>query len=247
MADELFPLLDRQRRWLDGYHAGLRLSERGTVISVGDGIVWIKGLPSAAMDQALIFADGSTGQVFHLGEHLIGAVLLSESEALTAGTSVRLGDASVSIAVGEALLGRVIDPLGQPLDGMPPPDCTSRRNLEGPSPGMTERDFVKRPLYTGISLIDTLLPIGMGQRQLIIGDEGLGRTSIALDTVINQRGRNVVCVYVVVGHKRSEAINILGVLREQGALQQALATQEEAWLEAQEALETLAAELDLDP
>jgi len=219
MGDELFPLLASQQRWLGNYHAGLRLSEQGTVISVGDGIVWITGLPSAAMDQALIFADGSTGQVFHLGEQLIGAVLLSESEALTAGTTVRLGDRKVSIPVGESLLGRVIDPLGQPLDGMPPPACSSRRNLEGSSPSMTERDFVRRPLYTGISLIDTLLPIGMGQRQLIIGDEGLGRTSIALDTVINQRGRNVVCVYVVVGHKRSEAINILEVLRDRGALE----------------------------
>ena len=171
------------------------------------------------MDELLNFADGSIGQVFHLGERLLGAVLLSETETLTAGTPVRLSGLSVSVPVGEALLGRVIDPLGQPLDGQPPPRCHSRRNLEGPSPPMIERDFVQRPLYTGISLIDSLLPIGRGQRQLIIGDEGLGRTSIALDTVINQRGKNVLCVYVVVGQKRSEAINILELLREHGALE----------------------------
>ena len=219
MGDELFPLLARQRRWLGGYSPGLRLGERGSVIAVGDGIAWIQGLPSAGMDEILNFADGSLGQVFHLGERLIGAVLLSESGALTASTAVQLGGHRASVPVGEALLGRVIDPLGRPLDGQPPPLCPGRRDLEGSSPAMTERDFVKRPLYTGISLIDTLLPIGMGQRQLIIGDEGLGRTSIALDAVINQRGRNVICVYVVVGQKRTEAINILEVLREHGALE----------------------------
>ena len=219
MEDDLFPLLSRQRRWLDEYQPGLHLAEQGTVVAIGDGIAWIKGLPSAAMDELLNFADGSIGQVFHLGGRLLGAVLLSETEALTAGTPVQLSGRSVSVPVGEALLGRVIDPLGQPLDGQPSPRCHSHRNLEGPSPSMIERDFVQRPLYTGISLIDSLLPIGRGQRQLIIGDEGLGRTSIALDTVINQRDKNVLCVYVVVGQKRSEAINILELLREYGALE----------------------------
>jgi len=219
MGDDLFPFLNRQRRWLDEYQPSLHLAEQGTVVAIGDGIAWIKGLPSAAMDELLNFADGSIGQVFHLGEHLLGAVLLSETETLTAGTRVQLSGLSVSVPVGEAMLGRVIDPLGQPLDGQPPPRCHSRHNLEGPSPPMIERDFVQRPLYTGISLIDSLLPIGRGQRQLIIGDEGLGRTSIALDTVINQRGKNVICVYVVVGQKRSAAINILELLREYGALE----------------------------
>ncbi len=219
MEDDSYPLLSRQRRWLDEYQPGLHLAEQGTVVAIGDGITWIKGLPSAAMDELLNFADGSIGQVFHLGERLLGAVLLSETEALTAGTLVQLSGLSVSVPVGEALLGRVIDPLGEPLDGQPAPRCHSRRNLEGPSPPMIERDFVQQPLYTGISLIDSLLPIGRGQRQLIIGDEGLGRTSIALDTVINQRGKDVICVYVVVGQKRSEAINILELLRENGALE----------------------------
>ncbi len=214
----LFPQLNRQRRWLDDYRPSLRLAERGTVVSVGDGIAWIDGLPSAAMDELLNFADGSLGQVFHLGARMLGAVLLSETDRLTAGTPVQLGGRRVSVPVGEALLGRVIDPLGQPLDGQPAPRCLSRRNLEGPSPPMIERDFVQRPLYTGIRLIDSLLPIGKGQRQLLIGDEGLGRTSIALDTVINQRGKDVICVYVVVGQKRSEVINILDLLREHGAL-----------------------------
>jgi F-type H+-transporting ATPase subunit alpha len=215
---EPFARLARQRRWLDDYRPGLRLAERGAVVSIGDGIAWIEGLPSVGMEELLIFADGSLGQVFQLGERLLGAVLLSETENLTAGTPVQSGGRRVSTPVGEALLGRVIDPLGQPLDGRPAPRCHHRRNLEGPSPTMTERDFVQRPLYTGIRLIDSLLPIGMGQRQLIIGDEGLGRSSIALDTVINQRGRGVICVYVLIGQKRSEAIYLLDLLREYDAL-----------------------------
>jgi F-type H+-transporting ATPase subunit alpha len=219
MADDIFPRLAGQRRWLDEYQPGLHLAEQGTVVSVGDGIAWIDGLPSAAMDELLHFADGSLGQVFHLGERMLGAVLLSETDNLTAGTIVQLGGRRVSVPVGEELLGRVIDPLGQPLDGQPVPRCRSHRNLEGPSPPMVERDFVRRPLYTGIRLIDSLLPIAKGQRQLIIGDEGLGRSSIALDTVINQRGKDVICVYVVVGQKRSEVINILDLLRQYGALE----------------------------
>jgi len=217
-AEQAFPQLARHRQWLADYQPVLRLAEQGTVISVGDGIAWIEGLPSAAMDEMLNFADGSLGQVFHLAEHRLGAVLLSETEDLTAGTPVQLSGRRVSVPVGEALLGRVIDPLGQPLDGQPTPRCPTYRHLEGPSPTMIERDFVQQPLYTGIRLIDSLLPIGKGQRQLIIGDEGLGRTSIALDTVINQRGRDVICVYVLVGQKRSEVINILDLLRSYDAL-----------------------------
>lgn len=218
MTAERFPRLVQQRHWLADYRPGLRLAEQGAVVSVGDGIAWIKGLPSAAMDELLEFADGSLAQVFHLGERMIGAVLLSATENLTAGTLVRLSSRRVSLPVGEALLGRVVDPLGQPLDGQPAPRTHSRRDLEGLSPLMIERDFVQRPLYTGCRLIDALLPIGKGQRQLIIGDEGTGCTSIALDTVLNQRGKEVYCVYVLVGQKRSEVINILELLREHGAL-----------------------------
>ncbi|MBI1195593.1 MAG: F0F1 ATP synthase subunit alpha [Gammaproteobacteria bacterium] len=213
-----FPGIEARRRWLDGYRPELRVGEQGTVVSVGDGIAWIEGLPSAAMDELLHFADGSLGQVFHLGERMLGAILLEATEGLTAGTTVHLGGRRVSVPVGEGLLGRVVDPLGQPLDGQPPPRCPARRNLEGPSPPMVERDFVRRPLYTGIRLIDSLLPIGKGQRQLIVGDESLGRSSIALDTVINQRGKDVLCVYVVIGQKRSEVINILELLRNYDAL-----------------------------
>ncbi len=211
-------LLDKQAEWLAGYQPGLRIAEQGTVVSVGDGISWIKGLPSAAIEDILDFADGSRGMVFDLNRDRIGAILLYETEALTAGTTVHLSWHSLSIPVGDEFLGRVIDPLGTPLDGQLPPIQTGRESMEKGSPAIIARDFVHKPLYTGIKIIDTLIPIGKGQRQLIVGDEGLGRTSIAIDTVVNQKGKNVLCIYVLIGQKRSAVVNTIETLRNHGAL-----------------------------
>jgi len=212
-------LLDQQAAWLEDYRFQVRVRERGKVVSVGDGIAWIAGLPSAAMDDVLSFEDGSRAMVFDLTEDLIGAVLLHDSEALTAGTTVHLTGKPLGVSAGDGLLGRVIDPLGTPLDGAPPPTQASWQRLESTSPPIVARDFVHRPLYTGIKIIDTLIPIGKGQRQLIIGDEGLGRSSIAVDAVLNQRGQNVYCVYVLVGQKRSTTVNTIDTLRRLGALE----------------------------
>lgn len=211
-------LLDKQARWLKQYSPGLRISEQGTVVSVGDGIVWISGLPSVAMEDLLLFADGSQAMVFDLNEELVGAVLLHESESLSSGTLVYPSQHTLSVQVGDELLGRVIGPLGQPLDGGPEPDCKTRLPLERPSPPIVARDFVEKPLYTGIKVIDTLIPIGKGQRQLLIGDEGLGRSSIALDTIINQRDKSLFCIYVLIGQKRSTVVNTIETLRHYGAL-----------------------------
>jgi F-type H+-transporting ATPase subunit alpha len=211
--------LARQAQWLERYRPTLRISERGSVISVGDGITWIAGLPSAAMDDLLVFEDGSRAMVFDLTETLIGAVLLHESEALTAGASVELSGRTLSIPAGDSLLGRVVDPLGSPMDGLAAPSHTRLQPLEVPSPPIVARDFVHQPLYTGIKIVDTLIPIGKGQRQLLIGDEGLGRSSIALDTVINQRGRNVYCVYTLIGQKRSSVVRTIELLKQYGALE----------------------------
>jgi F-type H+-transporting ATPase subunit alpha len=123
----------------------------------------------------------------------------------------------LSIPVGDEFLGRIIDPLGMPLDGLPPPNVSGRENMEKESPAIIARDFVHNPLYTGIKIIDTLIPIGKGQRQLIVGDEGLGRSSIAIDTVINQKDQNVVCIYVLIGQKRSAVVSTLEILRTHGA------------------------------
>ena len=156
--------------------------------------------------------------VFALEEDAISAILLAQGEKLTAGSVAYLSGQRLSIPVGDALLGRVIDPLGVPLDGGPAPDCTGRRDLETLSPPIIEREFVNEPLYTGNKIVDTLIPIGKGQRQLIIGDNGLGKSSFAIDTVINQRDKNVLCVYVLIGQKRSSVVSTVATLREAGAL-----------------------------
>jgi F-type H+/Na+-transporting ATPase subunit alpha len=218
----------RQRAELEQYAPQLRLVEQGTVVSVGDGIVWISGLPSAAMDDTIALADGSLAMVYDLQEGVVGAVLLKETGQLTSGTVAQLSGHTLSLPVGDALIGRVINPLGEVLDGGDQPVTERRRPLESPSPPIIERDFVQEPLYTGIKIIDTMIPVGKGQRQLIIGDEGLGRSSLALDTVINQRGRDVLCIYVLVGQKRSAAVQTINTLREFGAFEYATVVLAEA-------------------
>jgi F-type H+-transporting ATPase subunit alpha len=211
-------LLERQAAWLRDYRPEPRVRERGRVVSVGDGIAWISGLPSAAIDDVLEMDDGSRARVFDLRETLIGAVLLRETDALTAGAAVRRTHTALSVPTGDALLGRIVDPLGIPLDEGTLPDGVQWRAVESASPPIIARDFVHEPLYTGITAIDTMVPIGKGQRQLIIGDEGLGRTSIAIDTVINQHGTGVLCVYVLIGQKRSTAVKTIATLREHDAM-----------------------------
>lgn len=210
------PVAERDR--LSRYRFGLRLTEQGRVISIGDGIAWIKGLPSAAMDEILNLEDGSRALVFHLEQELLGAVLLQQTPALSAGALAYRSGERLGIGVGDALLGRVIDPLGTPLDGSPSPDCDGRRYLDVLSPPIVARDFVNSPLFTGNKVVDTVIPIGKGQRQLIIGDNGVGKTSLALDTVVAQKGKDVYCVYVAIGQRRSSVTSAIEVLREAGAL-----------------------------
>jgi len=208
-----------RRDWLKRYRFRVRTTELGNVVSVGDGIVWIRGLPSAAIDEVLNMEDGSRGMVFHLAEDLVGAILLEQTERLAADSKVFHSGFHLSIPVGDSLLGRVVDPLGHPLDGAGAPQCEERRKLDMLSPRILERDFVSRPLYSGNKIIDTLIPIGKGQRQLMIGDNGLGKSSLALDIVINQKGKNVLCVYVLIGQKRSSVMSTIQTLRETGAHQ----------------------------
>jgi F-type H+-transporting ATPase subunit alpha len=211
-------LLERRAAWLKAYRFGLRVAEQGTVVSVGDGIAWIEGLPSAAMDDVLDLEDGSRALVVVLAKNLIGANLLQATEELTAGTAVHVSGRRLTIPTGDALLGRVIDPLGNPLDGLDRPDCQTTRPLDVLSPPIATRDMVRRPLYSGTKVIDTLIPIGKGQRQLIIGDNGLGKSTLAIDTVINQRDKNVLCVYVLIGQKRTTVVNTIETLRQYGAM-----------------------------
>lgn len=200
------------------YRLQLRISEIGKLVAIGDGIAWVEGLPSAAMDEILCFEDGSEALVFHLGAKRIGVILLSQKSSLAAGASAHLTGRRLDIGVGDAYLGRVVDPLGRPLDGGPPPEALHRRELELASPPIIARDFVTRPLLTGNKMVDTMIPIGKGQRQLIIGDVGTGKSALALDTIIAQKGRNVLCVYVLVSQKRSAVVSTLETLRRAGVL-----------------------------
>jgi F-type H+-transporting ATPase subunit alpha len=205
-------------RWLGDYRFGLRVSEQGTVMSIGDGIAWVRGLPSAAMEEILEFEDESQAFVFHLTDEFVGAILLRQSERLTAGTPAYLTGRRLALSVGDGLLSRVIDPLGTPLDGGGPLEGIVHREHEAPSPPIMARDFVDAPLYTGNKIVDTLLPIGKGQRQLIIGDNGTGKSALAVDIVVNQRGKQVYCVYVLIGQKRSSVVGTIETLRTAGAL-----------------------------
>ncbi len=197
----------------------LRLSELGSVVGVGDGIAWVRGLPSAQLDELISFDDGSTGLVFQLAENLLGAILLSQKHGLTAGMAVQRTGRRLEVGVGDTLLGRVVDPLGNPLDGLAAPEPKEFRRLEAAAPPIVERDFVTEPLYTGSKIVDTLIPIGQGQRQLVVGDDGLGKTSFVLDTVINQAGRDVLCVMVVIGQPRSAVAATIEALKAADALQ----------------------------
>jgi F-type H+-transporting ATPase subunit alpha len=211
-------LLDRLEAWVERYRFGLRLGEQGRVASVGDGIAWVYGLPSAGSEEILRFGDGSRGLVFELQRERLGAILLDPAFALTSGSLVLSSRQKLEIAVGDALLGRVVDPLGKPLDGLAPPETQGFAALEMPSPPIVARDAVTRPLYTGVKVLDALIPVGRGQRQLIIGDAGTGKTSLALDVVIGQAGQRVKCVYVLIGQRRSAVSLALDLLRRHGAL-----------------------------
>jgi len=211
-------LLDRLARRVDSYRLNLRLGEKGRVASVGDGIAWVYGLPSAAAEEILHFEDGSRGMVFELQKERLGVILLDPEASVTSGSLVSHTGKRLEIGVGDGLLGRVIDPLGNPLDGLPPFEVDGFCALEGASPPIVARDFVNRPLYTGTKVVDTLIPIGRGQRQLIIGDAGTGKTSLALDTVISQAGQDMKCIYVMIGQKRSEVATVIDLLRRHGAL-----------------------------
>ena len=198
------------------YSISTRVSEQGTVVSVGDGIIWVKGLPSAMMDEVIYLEDGSTALVFLLDPEKLGAIVLEQKASLSSGISARRSGRRLDISIGDQVLGRVLDPLGRPLDGKAPPPDQQRGQLEVNSPAILDRNFVSSPLYTGNRIIDSQIPIGKGQRQLIIGDNGLGKTSLAVDTILRQQGEGVNCIYVSIGQTRSSVATLIDTLQEQG-------------------------------
>ncbi|MDD4933606.1 MAG: F0F1 ATP synthase subunit alpha [Methylacidiphilaceae bacterium] len=215
---ELSPL-EQKANWVEQYRFSPEVAEFGRVTSVGDGIAWIDGLSSAAIDDLLELEDGSQALVYSLSHESVGVMMLVQTRELTAGTLAHRTGRRLSIPVGDALLGRVVDPVGNPLDGKAAPATDRAGLLEAPAPAIVDREYVDQPLYTGNKIADAMIPIGKGQRELVIGDNGVGKTSFCLDMVVNQRGRDVLCVYVLIGQKRSSIVQVVETLRAQHALE----------------------------
>jgi F-type H+-transporting ATPase subunit alpha len=214
--EEITSILERE---LEAYKADIEEVGVGTILQVGDGIARIYGLKNAMVGELLEFPGGVQGMALNLEEDNVGAVLLGPETGIKEGDTVKLTGKIVQIPVGEALVGRIVDALGQPIDGKGPIVSTEYRLLETNAPGVVDRQPVKEPLQTGIKAIDSMIPIGRGQRELIIGDRGTGKTAIAIDTIINQRDTDVFCIYVAIGQKASTVANVIRALEQHGAME----------------------------
>jgi F-type H+-transporting ATPase subunit alpha len=203
---------------IEEYDVEADLAEVGTVLQVGDGIARIHGLENAVAAEMLDLEHGVTGIAFNLEEDNVGAALFGDWEQVKEGEPARRTGSVASVPVGEALIGRIVDPLGNPLDGGGPVQTDERRPLEFKAPGVVDRQPVKEPVQTGLKAIDSMIPIGRGQRELIMGDRGTGKTAIAVDTILNQSGQDLICIYVAIGQKGSTVAQVYDRLREAGAM-----------------------------
>ncbi len=215
-ADEITRIIQRQ---IEGYESDVDIREVGTVTSVGDGIARVHGLDHAMYNELLEFPEGVFGIALNLEEESVGAVLLGESSLVREGDVVKRTHKIMQVPAGPALVGRVVDPLGKPLDGKGPIRTDVFMAIERLAPGVVDRQPVREPLQTGIKAIDAIIPIGRGQRELIIGDRQTGKTVIATDTILNQRGSGVICVYVAIGQKNSTVAQIIKNLEDHGAME----------------------------
>jgi F-type H+-transporting ATPase subunit alpha len=214
-AEEITKIIREQ---LAGYSGDVDVSEVGTVLSVGDGIARIHGLERCMAGELLELPHGVTGLALNLEEDSVGAVLMGDTAAIKEGDEVKRTGRIMSVPVGEAMVGRVVNALGQPIDGKGPIATEQFAPLEVIAPGVVDRQPVREPLQTGLKAIDGMVPIGRGQRELIIGDRQTGKTAVALDTIINQKGQDVICIYVAIGQKRSTVAQVVKILEEFGAM-----------------------------
>lgn len=213
--DEISTLIKSQ---IEQYKSAMEVAEVGTVIQIGDGIARAHGLENAMAGELLEFSNGVMGYAFNLEEDNVGIVIMGPYTDIREGDTVKRTGRIMEVPVGEELLGRVVNPLGQPLDGKGPINTKEFRPLESPAPGVMARKSVHEPMQTGIKAIDSMIPIGRGQRELIIGDRQTGKTAIAIDTIINQKGNGVKCIYVAIGQKQSTVAQVVETLRRHGAL-----------------------------
>ena len=215
-SDEIVSII---KNTIESFDAGAESRSIGTVVEVGDGIAQIYGLSGAMSSELLEFPGGVMGMALNLEEETVGAVILGNSTAIKEGDTVKTTGRVAEVPVGAALLGRVVDPLGRPLDDKGPIAATATRPVERIAPGVITRQSVDTPVQTGIKAIDALIPIGRGQRELIIGDRQTGKSAIAIDTIINQKGKGLVCIYVAIGQKLSTVAKVVAVLEQHGAME----------------------------
>src|SRR6187431_1941210 len=214
-ADEIASVIQAE---IEKYESAIDVREVGTVLEVGDGIARVYGLSNIMAGEMVEFPNGVNGLAFNLEENSVGVIILGSYLTIEEGDEVKALGKLLSVPVGEAVLGRVLDPLGNPLDGKGPVATSETRPVEFIAPGVAGRQPVKEPLQTGIKAIDAMTPIGRGQRELIIGDRKTGKTAIALDAIISQKGNGVICVYVAIGQKESTVAKVVESLREHGAM-----------------------------
>ncbi|GKU76945.1 F0F1 ATP synthase subunit alpha [Paenibacillus sp. L3-i20] len=214
--DEISTLIKQQ---IEQYKSEIQVVDVGTVINVGDGIARVHGLENAMQGELLEFSNGVVGMALNLEESNVGVVILGPYTDIREGDQVKRTGRIMEVPVGDELLGRVVNPLGLPLDGKGPVNTTQTRAIESPAPGVIDRKSVHEPMQTGIKAIDAMVPVGRGQRELIIGDRQTGKTTIAIDAIINQKGTGVKCIYVAVGQKQSTVANVVETLRRHGALE----------------------------
>jgi F-type H+-transporting ATPase subunit alpha len=214
-ADEISRVL---REEIENYEKAVDVSETGSVISVGDGIARVYGLANVMSGELIEFKGGVSGIALNLEEEDVGAVLLGNYEGIKEGDEVRRTGRIMSVPVGEAMIGRVVDALGVPIDGKGPIETKAFNQVERIAPGVVDRQPVKEPLQTGIKAIDAMIPIGRGQRELVIGDRQTGKTTVAIDTILNQKGGDVICIYVAIGQKRSTVAQVVKTLENYGAM-----------------------------
>ncbi|MCB0346648.1 MAG: F0F1 ATP synthase subunit alpha, partial [Bdellovibrionales bacterium] len=214
-AQEISRILREQ---IKDHDAGVELAETGSIITVGDGIARIHGLQNVASGELLLFPGDVMGIALNLEEDNVGAVLMGETSNIREGDIVKRTGQIAQVPVGEELVGRVVDALGNPIDGHGPIGASENRRIEIKAPGIVERKSVHEPLQTGLKAIDAMVPIGRGQRELIIGDRQTGKTAVAIDTIINQKGKDVICIYVAIGQKRSSVAQVVEKLRAEGAM-----------------------------
>jgi F-type H+-transporting ATPase subunit alpha len=215
-AEEISSILREQ---IEGFGTAVSTTDVGAVIEAGDGVARIHGLSGAMLSELLEFGNGSMGIALNLEEESVSAVVLGEYSDIKEGDEVRSTGRIIEVPVGDAMIGRVVDPLGNPIDGKGPINTDRTRPIERIAPGVTLRKSVSEPVQTGIKSIDAMFPIGRGQRELIIGDRSTGKTAIALDAIINQKGGDLICIYVAIGQKAAKVAQVVGILEENGAME----------------------------